>query len=169
MQAYREGRLDRPISASGMPRAAPVQGWQPGVPGKQTMKSLAGQVRVVREQVRPSKLSGCPMRKGGGDSRKDFRSVMELIAKEGNMNKIAITSEGPALDDLVDTRFGRAAGFIIVDLESMETRYIDNGQTQVMGQGAGIQAAQLIAGAGVSCILTGFVGPRAFQAFPPRK
>jgi predicted Fe-Mo cluster-binding NifX family protein len=80
------------------------------------------------------------------------------------MSKIAITSEGPTLDDMVDPRFGRAAGFVVVDLENMETRYIDNGQTQVMGQGAGIQAAELVAGAGVSCVLTGFVGPKAFQA-----
>jgi predicted Fe-Mo cluster-binding NifX family protein len=80
------------------------------------------------------------------------------------MSKIAVTSEGPALDDQVDPRFGRAAGFVVVDLESMETRYIDNGQSQVKAQGAGIQAAELIAGAGVSCVLTGFVGPKAFQA-----
>jgi predicted Fe-Mo cluster-binding NifX family protein len=80
------------------------------------------------------------------------------------MNKIAITSEGPGLDDQVDPRFGRAAGFVVVDLETMETRYIDNGQSQVMAQGAGIQAAELIARAGVSCLLTGYVGPKAFQA-----
>ncbi|MGC8494992.1 MAG: NifB/NifX family molybdenum-iron cluster-binding protein [Syntrophobacteraceae bacterium] len=80
------------------------------------------------------------------------------------MRKIAITSEGPGLDDVVDPRFGRAAGFVIVDLEDMNTSYIDNGQTQVMGQGAGIQAAQLVAGAGVECVLSGFVGPKAFQA-----
>lgn len=80
------------------------------------------------------------------------------------MSKIAITSEGPGLDDLVDPRFGRAAGFLIVDLENMNTIYIDNGQTQVMSQGAGIQAAQLVAGAGVECVLSGFVGPKAFQA-----
>ena len=85
------------------------------------------------------------------------------------MSKIAITSEGPTLDDLVDARFGRAAGFVVFDLESMETGYIDNGQTQVMGQGAGIQAAQLIAGAGVSCVLTGFVGPKAFRALSAAK
>jgi predicted Fe-Mo cluster-binding NifX family protein len=85
------------------------------------------------------------------------------------MSKIAITSEGPAPDDLVDTRFGRAAGFVVVDLESMETRYIDNGQTQVMAQGTGIRAAELMAGAGVSCILTGFVGPKAFQALSAAK
>lgn len=80
------------------------------------------------------------------------------------MSKIAITSEGPGMDDLVDPRFGRAAGFVVVDLESMETRYVDNGKTQVMGQGAGIQAAEMVAKADVSCVLTGFVGPRAFQA-----
>ncbi len=80
------------------------------------------------------------------------------------MNKIAITSEGPSLDDLVDPRFGRAAGFVVVDLESMETRYIDNGQSQVLAQGAGIQASELMAGAGTGCVLTGFVGPKAFQA-----
>jgi len=80
------------------------------------------------------------------------------------MNRIAVSSEGPSLDDRVDPRFGRAAGFVIVDLDSMESRYIDNGQSQVMAQGAGIQAAELIAQAGVSCLLTGYVGPKAFQA-----
>jgi predicted Fe-Mo cluster-binding NifX family protein len=80
------------------------------------------------------------------------------------MNRIAVTSEGPGLDAQVDPRFGRAAGFVVVDLESMESHYIDNGQSQVMAQGAGIQAAELIARAGVSCLLTGYVGPKAFQA-----
>jgi predicted Fe-Mo cluster-binding NifX family protein len=80
------------------------------------------------------------------------------------MNMIAVTSEGPSLDDQVDPRFGRAAGFVVVDLETMATNYIDNGQSQVMAQGAGIQAAELMARAGVSCLLTGYVGPKAFQA-----
>lgn len=80
------------------------------------------------------------------------------------MNKIAITSEGPSLDDLIDPRFGRAAGFVVVDLDTMATRYIDNGRSQVMAQGAGIQAAEAVARAGVSCLLTGYVGPKAFQA-----
>ncbi len=85
------------------------------------------------------------------------------------MKKIAITSEGPGLDDQVDPRFGRAAGFVVVDLDSMETSYIDNGKTQVMGQGAGIQAAELIVKAGCGFVLTGFVGPKAFQALSAAK
>lgn len=80
------------------------------------------------------------------------------------MNKIAVTSEGPTLDDQVDPHFGRAAGFVLVDLDTMDTQYLDNGQSQVMAQGAGIQATQVIARAGVSCLLTGYVGPKAFQA-----
>lgn len=80
------------------------------------------------------------------------------------MKKIAVTSEGPGLDDLVDPRFGRAAGFLVVDLDTLETQYIDNGRSQVMGQGAGIQAAEMVARAGVGALLTGYVGPKAFQA-----
>jgi predicted Fe-Mo cluster-binding NifX family protein len=79
------------------------------------------------------------------------------------MNKIAVTSEGPTLDDQVDPRFGRAAGFVLVDLDTMQTEYIDNGRSQVMAQGAGIQAAQIIAKAGAAWVLTGYVGPKAFQ------
>jgi predicted Fe-Mo cluster-binding NifX family protein len=80
------------------------------------------------------------------------------------MNRIAITSEGPSLDDLVDPRFGRAAGFLVVDMDTMDTQYIDNGQSQVMAQGAGIQATEMVARAGVGWLLTGFVGPKAFTA-----
>jgi predicted Fe-Mo cluster-binding NifX family protein len=87
------------------------------------------------------------------------------MRKESSMKgKIAISSEGPGLDDQVDPRFGRAGGFVVVDLETMQTEYIDNGQSQVMAQGAGIQAAELIARAGVDCLLSGYVGPKAFQA-----
>ena len=85
------------------------------------------------------------------------------------MNIIAVSSEGPSLDDQVDPRFGRAAGFVVVDINTMEHRYVDNGQSQVMAQGAGIQAAELIVQAGANCLLTGFVGPKAFQALTAAK
>jgi hypothetical protein len=42
------------------------------------------------------------------------------------MKRIAVTSEGPSLDDRVDPRFGRAAGYVVIDLDTMDTRYIDN-------------------------------------------
>lgn len=77
---------------------------------------------------------------------------------------IAVTSEGPALTDRVDPRFGRAAGFVVVNLATGDTSFIDNGNSQVMAQGAGIQAAENVAKAGVQAVLSGFVGPKAFQA-----
>ncbi len=77
---------------------------------------------------------------------------------------IAVTSEGPKMTDMVDPRFGRAAGFVMVDLATNETSYVDNGGSQVMAQGAGIQAAENVARAGAGVVLSGFVGPKAFQA-----
>lgn len=79
------------------------------------------------------------------------------------MNKIAICSEGPGLDDLLDPRFGRAAGFIIIDPDSMIFEYIDNGASQAASQGAGIQAAEMVSRTGVKAVLTSFVGPKAFK------
>ena len=78
--------------------------------------------------------------------------------------RIAVSSEGPHLDNMVDPRFGRAAGFVIVDPAGETTSYVDNGASQVMAQGAGIQAAQNLAGLNVDVVISGFVGPKAFQA-----
>ena len=80
------------------------------------------------------------------------------------MKKIAISCEGPSLEDLVDPRFGRAAGFLIVNPQTLETDYVDNGSSQVMAQGAGIQAAEIVAATGATVLLTGYVGPKAFMA-----
>ena len=84
--------------------------------------------------------------------------------KEWQMEKIAISAEGPTLDDALDPRFGRAAGFLIVDPQTLEYEYVDNGASQAMSQGAGIQAAETVVRAGAKVVLTGHVGPKAFQA-----
>jgi predicted DNA-binding protein (UPF0251 family)/predicted Fe-Mo cluster-binding NifX family protein len=80
------------------------------------------------------------------------------------MRKIAVSSEGPDLDGPVDPRFGRAAGFVIVDPDTMANDYVDNSTSQGMAQGAGIQTAELMTRHGVGVVLTGYVGPKAFQA-----
>ncbi len=80
------------------------------------------------------------------------------------MKKIAISSEGPTLDDLVDPRFGRAGGFVVADPEGSGLAYLENGAAQSRGQGAGILAAELVAKAGAKVVLTGYVGPKAFAA-----
>lgn len=78
--------------------------------------------------------------------------------------KIAVSSEGPGLESQVDPRFGRAAGFVVVETETMQTSYVDNGASQVAAQGAGIQTAERLAGEGVKAVMSGYVGPKAFMA-----
>lgn len=80
------------------------------------------------------------------------------------ITRIAITSEGPTLTDAVDPRFGRAGGFVVVELATGAATYVDNGSSQVLAQGAGIQAAENLVKAGAQALLTGHVGPKAFTA-----
>ena len=76
--------------------------------------------------------------------------------------KIAISATGPDIDAPVDPIFGRTRYFLIVDPDTMEYEAVSNPNTQAMGS-AGIQSAQLIGNAGAEVLITGQVGPNAFQ------
>ena len=76
--------------------------------------------------------------------------------------KIGISATGPSLDAEVDPRFGRCQYFIIVDPETMEFEAVENSSTMASG-GAGISAAQMVAGKGVEAVLTGNCGPNAYK------
>ncbi len=76
--------------------------------------------------------------------------------------KIAVSAAGDNLDAHVDPRFGRCSYFIIADSETMNFEVVPNMAAGAMG-GAGIQAAQTMASKGVKAIITGNVGPNAFQ------
>lgn len=76
--------------------------------------------------------------------------------------KIAISAVRGHLDASVDPRFGRCAYFLIVDTDTMAFEAIDNTAATAAG-GAGIQAAQTVANAGAKAVVTGNVGPNAFQ------
>lgn len=105
---------------------------------------------------------------GGGDLQETAssgESVRGGRTGEGVMKeRIAVSSEGRDLDSRVDPRFGRAAGFLLIDPETLSFEHVDNSGAQAMGQGAGIQAAELLARHGVKVVLTGYVGPKAYQA-----
>ncbi|WP_232005765.1 NifB/NifX family molybdenum-iron cluster-binding protein [Pseudodesulfovibrio profundus] len=104
---------------------------------------------------------------GRGQGMNNRRRAAGPMKAEGNAmeaKKVAVSSEGPTLGDRVDPRFGRAGGFAVVDLETMEVEYVDNGTSQTMAQGAGIQAAENVANAGAQVLLSGYVGPKAFAA-----
>ncbi len=80
--------------------------------------------------------------------------------------KVAISAAGPTLDADVDPRFGRCQYFIVADTETMEFEALDNASAMSSG-GAGISAAQMIAGKGVGAVLTGNCGPNAYQVLSP--
>lgn len=80
------------------------------------------------------------------------------------MAKVAVSSQGKGLESQVDPRFGRAAYFLVVDTETMDTVVLDNSQARNMSHGAGIQAAELVSRAGAEAVLSGFVGPKAMDA-----
>jgi predicted Fe-Mo cluster-binding NifX family protein len=77
--------------------------------------------------------------------------------------KICVTATANSLDTQIDPRFGRCAYLVIVDSETMQFEAIPNMAAGAAG-GAGIQAAQIIANKGVKLLITGNVGPKAFQA-----
>ena len=79
-----------------------------------------------------------------------------------NKMKIAISASSSNLNATVDTRFGRCPYFIIVDSENMEFNVVSNDSTNA-SHGAGIQAAQTIVNMGVEVIITGNIGPNAFN------
>ncbi len=74
--------------------------------------------------------------------------------------KIAISSTGRDLGAQVDPRFGRCQYFIVVDPVTKAFEVMDNTAASKSG-GAGIQAAQMIANAGVDAVMTGNLGPNA--------
>lgn len=76
--------------------------------------------------------------------------------------KIGVSAVSGSLDAQIDPRFGRCQYFMLVDSETMTFEVISNVASRAMG-GAGIQAAQTVAKSGAKTVITGNVGPNAYQ------
>ncbi len=87
---------------------------------------------------------------------------MENNKSKSGGKLICVTSQGDSLNSNVDPRFGRCQYFIIVNTETMHFEVIKNPNISGVG-GVGIQSAQLITNKGVQAVLTGNIGPNAFQ------
>jgi len=76
--------------------------------------------------------------------------------------KMCVTSVGMDLNAQVDPRFGRCQYLVFVDSDTMEFEAMPNEAIAAPG-GAGIQAAQTVVNKGANVLISGNIGPNAFQ------
>ena len=76
--------------------------------------------------------------------------------------KMCVTSVGMDLNAQVDPRFGRCQYFVFVDPDTMAFEAMPNKAIAAPG-GAGIQAAQTVVNKGANVLISGNIGPNAFQ------
>ena len=77
--------------------------------------------------------------------------------------KLCVSSTGMEISSRIDTAFGRAPYFLIIDTETENIEVVNN-SAAATGHGAGIAAAQIVVDKRVDAVLTGYVGPNAFNA-----
>ena len=76
--------------------------------------------------------------------------------------KIAFSSTGKDMTSTLDPRFGRCAYFVFYDKDTGDLEVASNDGASASG-GAGIAAAQQIINKSVDVLITGAVGPNAFN------
>jgi predicted Fe-Mo cluster-binding NifX family protein len=77
--------------------------------------------------------------------------------------KLVISIAGDSLQSPFDARFGRAAAFCLVDSDTGDWTVHANPALEAAG-GAGVQAAQCVAGLGAQAVVSGAYGPKAFAS-----
>lgn len=76
--------------------------------------------------------------------------------------RVVVSSNGSDLNAPVSPVFGRCPAYVIVDSDTLEFEALANPAMSAPG-GAGIQAAQMVANQGAQAVITGNVGPNAFN------
>ena len=76
--------------------------------------------------------------------------------------KIVVSATGNNKESVLDKRFGRCEYFQIFDTETNEIKVLNNKGASSSG-GAGIAAASQIIDEGVNIIITGNLGPNAYE------
>ena len=78
--------------------------------------------------------------------------------------KVAISASRGDINAAVDPRFGRCPYYVFIDTETNAAEIKQN-ESAMAGGGAGIQAAQSVVQRGANAVITGNMGPNAFQVF----
>lgn len=76
--------------------------------------------------------------------------------------KIAVSSQGDTLDAAASPVFGRCTTYLFVETETLLFEAIAN-PAMSLGGGAGVQAAQFVVNQGAEAVLSGNLGPNAFD------
>lgn len=76
--------------------------------------------------------------------------------------KVVVSAQGDTLDAPTSPVFGRCPTYIFVDSETLEFEAVPN-EAMNLGGGAGIQAAQFVVNRGAQAVLTGNLGPNAYD------
>jgi predicted Fe-Mo cluster-binding NifX family protein len=77
--------------------------------------------------------------------------------------KLMVTAQGPELSSPVEPRFGRAPFFVLVDQQTGAAQGVANEVNLNAVQGAGIQSGKRAVDLGADAVLSGHVGPKAFD------
>ena len=89
-------------------------------------------------------------------------AMPKMWGKDGERMKVAITSSTKSIDSTIDERFARCNFFVIIDTDSMEYEFFSN-EAIASSSGAGVKAAQELINRGVDAVITGNIGPNAFD------
>ncbi len=69
--------------------------------------------------------------------------------------KIVFTTKGDNWESQMDSRFGRSEMFIVYDDESKSLEVVQNGETEAMEHGVGMQTSKKMMGLGADIVITG--------------
>ncbi|MBU1243641.1 NifB/NifX family molybdenum-iron cluster-binding protein [Myxococcota bacterium] len=83
--------------------------------------------------------------------------------------KILVTTEGENLQAQLDVRFGRAKNFLVYSTDTMKWNIVDNQDNQDAGHGAGVSSAQKAVDLGVTAVVSGHFGPKAYEVLSAAK
>lgn len=76
---------------------------------------------------------------------------------------ISVTREGEGMQALMDSRFGRAEAFLVVDRKTGDVVETIENASVAASHGAGTAAANTMRSGGVEAVISGRFGPKAFD------
>jgi len=120
----------------------------------QAILSLRAQLKEIEKRVKDLEQSQ-------SFKKPESKKVKSAESKKEDM-KICFTSTGSDLNSQIDPRFGRCQYFIFVEPATLEYKAVEN-LNREGARGVGVQSAQSVINEGARVVLTGNIGPNAYQ------